>query len=99
MSITCRDKYVHLDFADQEIQVHSLVTTEYKLERQELRYKEVEQRERIFVHREHPLKLELRHLIDCVLNRADRRVSVENELKSLKLALEILEKYKNKVTV
>ncbi len=99
MSITCRDKYVHLDFADQEIQVHSMVTTEHNLERQELHYKEVEQRERIFVHRENPLKLELRHLIDCVLNRADRRVSVENELKSLKLALEILEGYKSKVTV
>ena len=99
MSITCKDKYVHLDFADQEIQVHSMVTTEHKLNRQELRYKEVEQRERIFVHRENPLKLEVSHLIDCVLNRASRRVSVENELKSLKLALEILEGYKSKVTV
>jgi len=99
MSITCRDKYVHLDFADQEIQVHSMATTEHNLERQELRYSEVEQRERIFIHREHPLKLELRHLIDCVLNRASRRVSVENELKSLKLALEILEGYKSIVAV
>ena len=99
MSITCRDKYVHLDFADQEIQVHSLAKAEHTLERQELRYKEVEQRERIFVHHENPLKLELRHLIDCVLNRADRRVSVENELKSLRLAIEILERYRNKVSV
>jgi len=98
MSITCRDKFVYLDFADQEIHVHSLAASEHTLRGHELRYKEVEQRERIFVHRENPLKLELRHLIDCVLDRADRRVSVENELKSLRLAIEVLEQFKNSVT-
>ncbi|GMT42179.1 MAG: oxidoreductase [bacterium] len=98
MSITCMNKYVYLDFAAQEIQVHTLAKSEHKLKRQELRYSEMERRERIFVHRENPLKLELRHLIDCINNVEKRRVSIKDELKSLGVALEILESYKNTVT-
>lgn len=98
MSITCKNKYVYLDFAAQEIQVHTLASSEHQLKRQELRYSEMERRERIFVHRENPLKLELRHLIDCVNKVASRRVSVEAELKSLSVALEILKGYRNSVT-
>ncbi len=101
MAITSREEYIKMDFADQEINVHRLVTSQHELrdssgttKTKELKYKEEERRERIFVHRENPLKLELQHLVDCVFERTSRNVSVENELKSLKVALQILEKFK-----
>lgn len=94
MAITCRSKYMKLDFSDQEIMVHRLATSEHELRNKELKYTEEDRRERIFVHRENPLKLELQHMVDCILNKADRRVSVDNELKSLRVALQILEKFK-----
>lgn len=93
MSITCKNKYIFLDFADQEIHVHRMAVSEHELRKKELRYKEESVQERIFVHRDNPLKLELQHFIDCINNKADRNVSVDNELKSLKLALKIIERY------
>ncbi|MBI3795326.1 MAG: Gfo/Idh/MocA family oxidoreductase [Nitrospinae bacterium] len=90
MSISCKERYVYLNFADQEIHVHRLASSAHEVSRQQLRYKEELTTEKIFVHRDNPLKLELRHLVNCVQG-AERMVSVENELKSLRLALDILE--------
>jgi predicted dehydrogenase len=90
MSISCMNNYVFLNFADQEIHVHRMASSAHELSRQQLRYKEELTTEKIFVHRDNPLKLELRHLVACV-NGAERMVSVESELKSLRLALDILE--------
>lgn len=91
MTISCPEHYVSLNFTDQDIQVQRLAKTSREISRQELKYREESSTERIFVHRDNPLRLELRHLIDCV-SGADRRVSVEKELASLRLALMILER-------
>jgi predicted dehydrogenase len=90
MSISCLKHYVFLNFSDQEIHVHRMASSAHELSKQQLKYKEELTTEKIFVHRDNPLKLELRHLIDCV-NGAERMVSVEGELKSLRLALDILD--------
>ena len=45
----------------------------------------------VFVHKDNPLKLEIKHLIDCATNGAPRLVSVEEEIRSLRVALQILE--------
>lgn len=95
MSISCPKHYVFLNFADQEIHVHRMASSAHELSRQQLRYKEELTTEKIFVHRDNPLKLELRHLIDCV-NGAERMVSVEGELKSLRMALDILDLCRNR---
>ncbi len=94
MTISCKEHFVSLNFADQEIHVHRLARATTDVTRQQLKYKEESVTERIFVHRDNPLKLELRHLIACVKGEADRKVSVESELRSLKLALMILELYR-----
>jgi predicted dehydrogenase len=90
MSVSCPDHFISLNFSDQEISVHRIASTATEVSRQQLKYKEELVTEKIFVHRDNPLKLELRHLIDCV-NGAERMVSVENELKSLRTALDIVE--------
>jgi predicted dehydrogenase len=91
MAITQRDAYILLDYTDQDIRVHRQASSEHVVTRGALRYRQESLIERIFVHKENPLKLEIQHLLDCVSRRATRVVSVEKELRSLQVALQILE--------
>jgi len=92
LAVTQEKEYVVLDYTNQDILVHHRVSSHHELTRKELKYKQEAVIERIFVHRENPLKLELRHFLDCANNGAKRYTSVENELKSLKVALTVLER-------
>jgi predicted dehydrogenase len=92
LAVTQRSEYIFLDYTTQDILVHRRASSQHQLGIQELKYTQESFIERIFVHRENPLKLELRYLIDCVANGADRRISVENELMSLRVALAVLER-------
>jgi predicted dehydrogenase len=91
MAITQDGAYIFLDYTDQDIRVHRQASSEHVVTRGELRYKQESLIERIFVHKENPLKLEIKHLIDCVKQGTTRVVSVERELSSLQVALQILE--------
>ena len=94
LAITQKDKYIFLDYSNQDIHIHRQASSEHFLTRQELRYKQESFTERIFVHRDNPLKLELNHLIDCAINGADRMVPADEEIYSLQIALEVLDKFK-----
>lgn len=91
MAITQRDAYIYLDFTDQDIHIHRQASTEHVLTREQLRYKQESLIEQVFVYKDNPLKSEIRHIIDCIRNGAKRVVSVEDELKSLTVALEVLD--------
>lgn len=93
LSITQRDSYVILDYTDQEIYVHRQSSSDYRLTRDSLRYKQESLIERIFVHKDNPLKLEIQHFLDCVKNGTPRKVAVDNELYSLEIALGIMEQF------
>ena len=93
LSVTQKDSYIILDYTDQEIYVHRQSSSEHTLSRDSLRYKQESLIERIFVHKDNPLKLEDKHFIDCVKNGSPRKVAVNNELYSLEIALEILERF------
>ena len=93
LSVTQKDCYVLLDYTDQEIYVQRDSSSEHQLQKGTLRYKQESLVERIFVHKENPLKLELQHFIDCATNGSPRKVAVDNELYSLEIALDILNKY------
>ena len=90
MAITQPDAYIFLNFTDQDIRVYRQASSEHVLSRTELRYKQESLIERIFVHRDNPLKSEIKHLLDCATNSAPRAVSVDEELYSLQIALDIL---------
>jgi predicted dehydrogenase len=92
LAITQREEYVLLNYTDQDIRIYRQGASEHRLGRGELRYKQEALIERIFVHKDNPLKLEIRHLLDCVTRQAPRMVSPEDELYSLQVTLEIIEK-------
>ena len=58
-----------------------------------LYYKQESFVERLFVHRENPLKLEIKHFIDCSTNGVTPSISVDKELRSLNVALEIADSF------
>ncbi len=91
MAITQRDAYIFLDYTDQDIRVHRQASSEHVITRGALRYRQESLIERIFVHKDNPLKLEIKHLIDCVTRGAVRVVSADEELRSLQVALQLLE--------
>lgn len=93
MAISQKDAYIYLDFTDQDIHIHRRASSEHRLGNHELRYKQESFTERLFVHRENPLKLEINHFLDCSTNGATPSISVDKELRSLKVALEIVEKF------
>ncbi|MEE9165429.1 MAG: Gfo/Idh/MocA family oxidoreductase, partial [Nitrospinota bacterium] len=93
MAISQKDAYIYLDFTDQEIHIHREASSEHRLGKHELHYKQESFTERLFVHRENPLKLEIKHFLDCSTNDAASSISVDKELRSLKVALEIVDKF------
>ena len=91
MAITQQDAYIFLDYTDQDIRVHRQASSEHVITRGALRYRQESLIERIFVHKDNPLKLEIKHLIDCSMLGVVRAVSVDEELRSLRVALQILD--------
>lgn len=91
LSLSQKDAYVFLDFNEQDIQIHRQASSDYFVSREELKYKQESLIERIFVHRGNPLKLEVQHFLDCAAKNAERHISAEAELRSLKIALRVLD--------
>ena len=92
LSITQPDAYIVLNYADQDIQIHRRAAQEYTLDRESIRYRQASFVERLFVHKENPLKLEIRHLVTAA--RAAKaagpvELAETEDLRSLAVALEI----------
>src|SRR6266851_3247445 len=92
LAITQPDAYILLDYSHQDIQIHRRAAQEYTLNRESIRYRQASFVEHLLVHKDNPLKLEIRHLISAV-RAADSRGPVElpeaDDLRSLAVALEI----------
>ena len=97
LSVTQKDSFVVLDYTDQEIYVHKKSSSEHKLSKDSLRYKQESMVERIFVHKDNPLKLEIKHFLDCSANGSPRKVAIDNELYSLEIALNILSQFNDRL--
>ena len=91
MAITQPSAYILLDYTDQDIRVHRQASSEHIVARGTLRYKQESLIERIFVHKDNPLKLEIKNFIDSTIQQVSRVPTVAEELNSLQVALQVLE--------
>ncbi len=92
LAITQPDAYVVLDYGTQDIQIHRRADQEYTLNRESIRYRQASFVEHLLVHKDNPLKLEIRHLIGAVRSaQASGQVELPEaeDLRSLAVALEI----------
>jgi predicted dehydrogenase len=99
MAVSQDDFYVFLNFTEQDLHIHRQASSEARRTRDELRYRQSSIIEQVFVHKDNPLKLEIMDLINCGLNHQCPMISVDRELKSLEIALEIESILKNKRVV
>jgi predicted dehydrogenase len=92
LAITQPDAYIVLDYTEQDIHIYKRAAQEYTMDRGSIRYRRASFVEHLKVHRDNPLKLEIRHLIDAVRRRrAGEPVTLaqQDDLRSLAMALEI----------
>jgi predicted dehydrogenase len=92
LALTQPDAYIVLDYQDQDIQIHRRAAQEYTVNREAIRYRQASFVEHLFVHKDNPLKLELRHLMAAArAAQANGRVDLAEgeDLRSLAVALEI----------
>ncbi len=91
LTITQEKSYVVLDFATQDIDIHRMASSAYLMTKEELKYKQESFVEKIFVHKDNPLKLEHLHFINCILGNEEPIVPNEKDILTLKYAYKILE--------
>lgn len=89
LSISQEDAFIHLDYTSQDINIYRKGLSQHIFGNKELTYKNEYILERLFVYKDNPLKLEIKHFIDCIKVKKPRIVSINHELRSLKVALEV----------
>lgn len=97
LNITDKNAYILLDFADQEIELHRQASSNTQLSQEQIRYRQESIVEKIFVHKDNPLKQEQEHFIKCVLGTAVPNVDGEKDIQTLEIAHKILRQISGKV--
>jgi predicted dehydrogenase len=89
LSISQESSFVFLDYATQDITIHRQPHTEYLVMREEIKYTQESIVERVFVHKDNALKLELEHFIECISEGREPDYVSEVDISALKLAKDI----------
>jgi predicted dehydrogenase len=90
LNITDKSAYIKLDFADQEIELHRQASSNTQMSMESIRYKQESIVEKIFVHKDNPLKQEHEHFVRCILGKDKPQVENANDIKTLEIAHRIL---------
>ncbi len=90
LNITDKNAYIKLDFADQEIELHRQASSNTQMSLESIRYKQESIVEKIFVHKDNPLKQEHEHFVKCILGKDTPHVEGNNDIKTLEIAHKIL---------
>lgn len=90
LTISQEKAYIVLDFSTQDIDIHRQASSAYLMTREELKYKQESFVEKIFVHKDNPLRQEHQHFIACVKGTTEPMVSPDSELRTLDIAHRIL---------
>ncbi len=88
LQITQDDALIVLDYTNQDINITRKGQTQQIIGDKELKYKNEFIQERLFVYKDNPLKLEIRHFANCIEGKAANMSSAEHDLSTLKVALE-----------
>jgi predicted dehydrogenase len=89
LSISQEDAYILLDYTNQDINIYRKGQSMHIFGNRELKYMNEYTLERLFIYKENPLKQEIKFFADCINGGKNRIVTIDHELMSLKVALEI----------
>ncbi|WP_295158502.1 Gfo/Idh/MocA family oxidoreductase [uncultured Brachyspira sp.] len=95
LAISTEEAYFILDYATQDITIHRQAASQSNIKTSiGINYKQESIIERVFIHRDNPLKLEDEHFANCILGKDKRFVSIEDDVNTIKLTEEILKEIK-----
>lgn len=95
LAISTEEAYFILDYATQDIKIHRQATSQSNIKTSVgINYKQESIIERVFIHRDNPLKLEDEHFANCILGKDKRFVSIEDDVNTIKLTEAILKEIK-----
>lgn len=95
LAISTEKAYFILDYSTQDITIHRQANSQSNIKTSiGINYKQESIIERVFIHRENPLKLEDEHFANCILGKDKRLVSIENDVNTIKLTENILKEIK-----
>jgi predicted dehydrogenase len=89
LAVSQESSYVFLDYSTQDIQIHRQPSSEYFINQVEIKYSQESLIERVFIHKDNPLKLELEHFADCIVKKITPYVTGQMDIQTLELAMEI----------
>lgn len=95
LSISSEEAHFILDYATQDITIHRQAASQSKIKTSiGINYTQESIIERVFIHRDNPLKLEDEHFANCILGKDKKLVSIEDDVITIKLTEGILNKIK-----
>ena len=95
LAISTEEAYFILDYATQDITIHRQAASQSNIKTSVgINYKQESIIERVFIHRDNPLKLEDEHFANCILGKDKRFVSIEDDVNTIKLTEAILKEIK-----
>jgi predicted dehydrogenase len=98
MSISQQGAFVNLNFETQDINIYRGSSAKFfVVSQREIDYKQEFFVERVLVQKENALREELQHFADCIAGRAAPIVSGDDDIKTLRITLEIVDKIYGKL--
>ncbi|MBI3395591.1 MAG: Gfo/Idh/MocA family oxidoreductase [Spirochaetia bacterium] len=94
LTISQEKAYIVLDFATQDIDIHRQATSAFLMTREELKYRQESFVEKIFIHKDNPLRQEHLHYIQCIRGQTTPIVDGGSDIRTLEIAHNILAQVK-----
>ena len=99
MAISQPKAFIHLNFESQDIHIYRGSSTSFFVSSKDITYKQESFVERVLVQKENALKEELQHFAYCILGVTEPIVRGEDDIKTLSIALKIIEKIYEKLNI
>jgi predicted dehydrogenase len=97
MAISQDKAYIYLNFESQDINIYRGSSASFFVSSKEITYKQESFVERVKVQKENALKEELQHFAHCILGKTEPIVSGSDDIKTLTITLEIINKIDEKI--
>ncbi|MDH5656753.1 MAG: Gfo/Idh/MocA family oxidoreductase [Spirochaetia bacterium] len=90
LNISQEKAYIVLDFNAQDIDIHRQASSASHMTKEEMRYKQESFVEKIYIHKDNPLKQEHQHFFKCIKGEQKPIVANEDDIHTLQYAHTIL---------
>ncbi len=95
LSVIQDDSFIFLNYTNQDIEIHREGSSALDLTRENIRYSQESTVEKLFIHKDNPLKSEHVHFYNTIMAKENPIVPNKKDLETLSIALESLEKIKS----